>query len=274
MRTEVTASAFGRGTGGSCGLPVLTDAARDLDGPFRFRAQLPHGMPYTVQASTDLQVWRTLDMGIAESLNFEDAQAVELKYRFYRLLAGELHSANVIGYVHLDLPPGFSMIANPLDGACNSVGEIFKGWPEGTTLYKFNSALAQLSENAIKSGQWLNPAERVLPGEGVIIFNPRTESKSVCFVGEVMQGELCMRIPSGFSVRSSLIPQPGSLEELGFPLADGDVIHLFDRDQQRYVPHPYQRGQWIAGSPRVGPGESFWVAKTEPGHWTRTLLIA
>jgi hypothetical protein len=76
-------------------------------------------------------------------------------------------------------------------------------------------------------------------------------------------------------MRSSPVPQPGSLvEDLEFPIADGDVVHLFDRDKQQYVLHPYENGKWTAGAPMISVGEAFWVAKTEPGNWTRTLCVS
>jgi hypothetical protein len=172
------------------------------------------------------------------------------------------------------LPPGFSLIANQLSGSSNTVAELFKGWPNGTTLNKFDTQLFKLAENEVKEGQWTNPDERLAPGEGAIFFNPTTDYKPHSFVGEVMQGQLAIPIPAGFSVRSSLVPQPGHLhEDLQFPIAEGDVIHLFDRDRQQYHLHPYEGGKWKAGSPVVSVGESFWVAKTSPGNWIRSFTI-
>ena len=187
------------------------------------------------------------------------------------MLAGDVLSLNVIGYASVTLPPGFSMIANPLDGPSNSVGEMFKGWPDGTTLNKFDTRFFRLAENEIKFGKWTNPGEKLLPGEGAIFFNPTSDYKSHSFVGEVMQGNLSIPIPSGFSIRSSLLPLAGSLEELDFPISDGDVIHVFDRDRQTYVLYPYEGGKWTTGQPALSVGESFWVAKTSPGNWTQNF---
>ena len=61
---------------------------------------------------------------------------------------------------------------------------------------------------------------------------------------------------------------------MGFPIAEGDVVHLFDRDRQKYVLHPYEEGKWKSGPPLVSIGESFWIAKTEPGNWTKALSIS
>jgi hypothetical protein len=89
-----------------------------------------------------------------------------------------------------------------------------------------------------------------------------------------MLGQLSMPIPAGFSLRSSLVPKPGQLhEDLRFPITNGDVIHLFDRDRQQYVLYPFEDGKWTSGPPVLSVGEAFWVAKTSAGSWTRSLNI-
>ena len=85
-----------------------------------------------------------------------------------------------------------------------------------------------------------------------------------------MQGNFSTPIPAGFSIRSSIIPQAGSIDtDLGFPINNGDVIHLFDRDQQKYAQYAYEQGGWISGVPVVGLGESFWVGKKKAENWVR-----
>ena len=255
--------------------PSLTDAIRFPYGPFRFRTMLPKGTAIEVLASTDLKNWNPIWKSIAgqDPIEYVDSQAHKFSYRFYRLLAGEVYSRNVIGYVTITLPPGFSMIANPLEGSTNRIADQFGEWPDGTTLSKYDTRFFRLEENAVKDGQWQNSSEKLLPGEGAIFFNPTQEYKTHNFVGEAMYGNLSMPIPPGFSIRSSLLPHPGSLDDLHFPVADGDVIHLFDRDRQKYVLHPYENGKWSAGPPVVGLGESFWVAKAKAGNWMRRLAV-
>jgi len=129
-----------------------------------------------------------------------------------------------------------------------------------------------MTDNEVKHGKWSNPTEKLVLGEGAIFYNPTSDYNSLNFVGTVTQGRLSVPIPAGFSVRSSLVPQPGHLhEDLGFPITEGDVIHLFDHDQQKYVLYPFEDGKWTKGSPVVGICESFWVAKTEAANWTRTI---
>lgn len=252
--------------------PRLGEATRFPYGPFQFKTHLPKGTPFQIQVSTDLQNWNEIatSSATADVTEYLDSDASKFSYRFYRVVAREVCSGNIIGYVSVTLAPGFSMIANPLESQ-TTVAEFFKGWPDGTTLNRFDTRFFRLTENAVKTGKWTNTSDRLAPGEGAIFFNPTSDYKSVSFVGEVLQGQLSVPIPAGFSVRSSMLPLPGHLhEDLGFPISDGDVIHLFDRDRQKYVLHPYEDGKWTAGSPVVSVGESFWVAKTEPGNWTRT----
>jgi hypothetical protein len=254
--------------------PALKDAVRQPNGTFQCKVQLAKGTPFVVQSSIDAENWSPLINGVAtgELTSFADGQASRFNYRFYRLVAGKAQASNVLGYVSTTLPPGFSMIANPLESPTNSVGKVFKDWPDGTTLNKFDTQQFRLIENAVKFGQWTKPSESLRPGEGAIFFNPTSDYRSICFTGEVRTRNLSVVVSPGFSIRSSPFPQPGRLvEDLEFPIANGDVIHLFDRDKQQYVLHPYENDQWTDGTPMISVGEAFWVAKTEAGNWTRHL---
>jgi hypothetical protein len=216
--------------------------------------------------------------GVVTEENFEylDSDASKFSHRYYRVAAGDLFSINIVGYSTTTLPPGFSMISNPFEATCNSVTELFKDWPNGTMFSRFDMGLFRLNENCLKSGKWSNPSEQLSPGDGALLFNPTSDYKPLNFAGEVIQGSgLSIPVPAGFSVRSSLIPQAGDLvEDLKFPIAEGDVIHLFDRDSQKYVSYPYENGKWKSGAPMIGLGESFWVAKTSAQNWTRDLTVS
>lgn len=256
--------------------PFLTDAIRFPYGPFRFKAKVPKNVRYSVLASTDLLTWQPIaeEAARGESIEYMDSGAHKLSHRFYRLLVNDVFSANIIGYAAITLPPGFSLIANPLESPSNSVSSLFVGWPDDTTLNKFDTRLFRLSANEIKRGKWANATETLAPGEGAVFFNPTSDYKTHSFVGTVPLGNLSIPVPAGFSLRSSLVPQLGHLvDDLRFPIAEGDVIHLFDRDGQKYLVHPFENGKWTAGPPVLGVGEAFWVAKTEPGNWARTLEI-
>ncbi len=257
--------------------PTLGSPVRFPHGPFQFQIRLPLGSAYQVFASTDLQNWMVLSEGTAasEMVDYVDSEASRFSFRFYRVTTQISASTNVLGYAAVPFPPGFSMIANPFSAASNTVGSLLAGLPDGTTLCKFDTSLFRLTNNAVKLGKWVNASETLIPGEGAIIFNPTTDFKTLNFAGELNQGRLLNPIPSGFSIRSSLVPQPGRLNiDLGFPLTEGDVVHIFDRDQQRYVVYPFPSKIWDDNAPILGVGESFWIGKTTPGNWERNCTVS
>lgn len=276
MLDKVGGSLFSHRKSGNDSAPVLSEARRFPYGPFSFKASLSSGAAYTILASSDLNHWNPIASGTgsAQGLEYLDSDASKFSNRFYRVIANDLSSQNVIGFIAITLPPGFSLIANPLESPHNTVADLFKGWPEGTCLNRFDTRLFKLSENIFAHNRWTQPEEKLLPGDGAIFFNPTNDYKSHSFVGEVLQGHLARPVPAGFSLRSSSVPQAGNLaDDLHFPIADGDIIHLFDRDHQKYVLYPFENGKWKSGPPILGVGEAFWIAKTEPGNWTREVNL-
>jgi hypothetical protein len=252
--------------------PVLGPVIRFPYGAFQLKAGITKGVAFEIEATTDLEHWQTI---AAETIEYVDSDASKFSHRYYRIKAGTVYSANVMGYAAVTLAPGFSMIANPFVTPNNSVTDLLKDLPDGTRINRFDTRFFKLTENFFKGGRWTNPSEKLVPGEGAILFNPTPDYKVLSFVGDVMQGNLSMPIAGGFSIRSSLVPQAGRLHaDLGFPIAEGDVIHLYDRDRQKYVLYPYDPVAWNANPPVVSVGESFWVAKTSPGNWTRNISLS
>jgi len=186
--------------------------------------------------------------------------------------AQQVFSVNAVGFVNVVVPPKFSMIANPLTAPLNTIPALFAGVPEGTTIYKFDGTT--FSVNALDLGEWGNPAQTLVPGEGAFILNPGTAPFTVTFVGEVMQGALSNPLPANFSIKSSQVPQTGALDTvLGFPAVDGDTVYQFNSATQAYVVHALDLGEWGGGVPTPAVGESFFVKKTAAGNWTRTFSV-
>ena len=256
--------------------PHLHSGVRFPYGPFQFKFQIPKGASYEIQVSSNLQNWLAVSAGKSggEPVDYVDSEASKFSYRFYRVLAEAIFSDNVVGYVTINVPPGYSMIANPLQAPSNTISSILSDAPEGTTINKFDTRLFKLTENTVRAGKWINANETLVPGEGAIFFNPSSDFKNINFTGEVMQGNLLLPIAAGFSVRSSQIPKPGRLHsDLGFPISEGDVVHLFDRDRQNYVIYEYDAKKWDSNPPMVGVGEAFWIGKTKPGNWVQNLVV-
>jgi hypothetical protein len=273
---KVGGAAFFRQKAAAATPPLLSQAKRFPYGPFSFKAALPQGSSYTIFVSTDVIHWHPLGSGVAAEpvIEYIDSDASKFSSRFYRLLANDIPSQNVLGFVAVMLVPGFSLIGNPLDSPNNTVAELFEGWPDDTCVSKFDNRLYKLSDNRLQRGRWSRLEEKLAPGDGAIFYKPSNDYKSHSFVGELQQGNLAMPVQAGFSLRSSLVPRAGNLQDdLAFPIADDDVIHLFDRERQKYLLHPFEKGKWQNGPPILGVGESFSVAKTAAANWTQEVVL-
>jgi hypothetical protein len=185
--------------------------------------------------------------------------------------AQTVFSVNAVGYVNTVVPAGFSIIANPLDAESNTVGALFAGVPDGTTIYKFDASTGAYNINTLLFGSWTNANESLEPGEGAFINNPGAEM-TVTFVGEVRQGDLTTSLPAGFSIASSQVPQEGMLgTDLAFPAGDGDTIYLFRNGT--YEIFNFFFGAWSPSDPTVNVAEGFFVNKAAPGDWMRTFSV-
>jgi len=189
--------------------------------------------------------------------------------------AGTVYSINSVGYVNVDVPVGFSMIANPLDAGDNSLNNIIPlDAPSGTTIYKFkvnDGAFSSIS-TYVTTGFWgPNGDETLAPGEGAFIYAP--SAFSITFSGEVMQGELVNPLSAGFSIVSSQVPQAGSLSSLGFtPATGGDTVYKFNNGSGSYDIHTYITGSlWGPSEPSVEVGESFFLFSQGAGSWNRNF---
>jgi hypothetical protein len=112
----------------------------------------------------------------------------------------------------------------------------------------------------------------LVPGEGVFILAPAVAT--VTFVGEVPAGNLSNPIPQGFSIRSSQVPQAGTVSALGYVAVEGDQISIWDEATQKYATHGFEFGEWSGGEPSLGVGEAFFINSPAAKNWTRTFDIS
>jgi hypothetical protein len=185
--------------------------------------------------------------------------------------SAQVYSVNVVGYINVPVPPGFSMIANQLDSGNNTVASLLPSVPDGVAIYKFVNGSYLI--NGYEFGEWSLPNMTLNPGEGAFIFNPTAAAFNALFVGEVKQGSLQTGIPAGFSIVASQVPQTGALDTvLGFPVADGDTVYLFNNATGNYSISGFEFGEWnIVPTPKVG--EAFFVNKVSAVVWTRDFTV-
>ena len=184
--------------------------------------------------------------------------------------AQTVYSVNAVGFVNVTIPPGFSIVCNPLEGAANTAPALFPSVPLGTTLYKFSGGAFLL--NTFGFSGWGSTTETYVPGEGFFIKNPTATPYINTFVGNVKQGTLTTPVSSGFTLVGSQVPQSGLVvTDLQAPVAQFETIYKYDGTQ--YLPYVLGFSGWNPSEPTVNVGEGFFLKKNNPGTWTRTFSV-
>jgi len=192
--------------------------------------------------------------------------------------AQTVYSVNAVGFVNVECPPGFSMIANPLAAATNTVVALFPNVASGTQIFKFNPATGGFVSSAYSSflGAWTDPNMTLVPGEGFFYRNPGASTVTNTFVGNVQQGTLTTSLGSGFSLVSSQVPQQGLVAtDLGLPTDAGTTVFKFSNAANGYQSFAFSSflGGWTPSEPSVGVGEGFFVKRSATGSWTRSFSV-
>jgi len=196
--------------------------------------------------------------------------------------AGAVYSVNAVGYVNTTLVPGYNLISNPLIAANNTIQSLFgTQLPDGSLVYKYNGTGYVTAQYDELSGGFIPAAAAsttVMPGEGVFVRIGGTAPVTVTFVGEVPQGAASNQtIPAGFSIRSSTVPQEGTVADLQFPAADGDTVYQYE--STRAVPGYYTSiydelsGTWSPALKSLKVGEAVFVRKAASATWTRNFSV-
>jgi hypothetical protein len=185
-------------------------------------------------------------------------------------------SSNVVGYVNLDLVPGWNLIANPLDAGVNTLEALIQGVPDGTSVMKFQDGGFTTASNYDELFEAWEFDYSINPGEGFFINVP--EACTVTFVGEVKAGTHSVAIPAGWSMAASPTPVAGTLDEIGFAapvVEDGDSVMAWNPAKQGYnTMNNYDElfEAWEFDQ-TVDVGEAFFVNKASASTWTRTFEI-
>jgi len=203
----------------------------------------------------------------------------------------QVYSVNVVGFVNLTIPPGFSMISNPLNGTANTIGALLTGSgatvPSGTHVFKFDPNTSTFENNRfLSSSGWADPNMTMNPGEGVFIQNNSGASFTITFVGTVQTGALSLSMSAGYNIVSIQTPTGGLLDDttangLNFPLANGDHFFFYNNANTSYDTYRFLGSTWqgpngsggigSSAAPQVAVGQAFWVQKAVLTSWNRTF---
>lgn len=255
--------------------PRLLYPVRHAGGEFEFQLSAERGKPVDLEISRDFKNWERLKRITPEAdlVAVSDRKAGQASALFYRARADDLKS-NYLGFVSLELAPGYSMVANPLQPDSHEIARLFPNPPEGSILSKYSLASQSISSNKFQDGQWSVPGEPLMPGEGAVFFNPQDVPAQLTFVGDAAREPQTVPLQKGASLRGALLPVAGRLDaDLGFPLSAGDAVSLYHRERKEYIEHRWDGARWNeeSGPPILQLGEAFWISKTESAVWLQRL---
>ncbi|MBI3414182.1 MAG: hypothetical protein HY043_02490 [Verrucomicrobia bacterium] len=165
--------------------------------------------------------------------------------------------------------PGLSLFGNPTI-AQHTVAEVFQTPKNGTVVYLFDNLTQTYDVNVFDFGEWGEPNQVVLPGQGGFVFNPSSESLDVIFVG-TNRGGLGFSRSTGKSVfylvtcssRSGCLAEfftdrsRGSMFPGSTSLQTGDMAYRFYNN--RWYISKFENGFWQDGGPYLEAGEAMFL---------------
>jgi len=194
----------------------------------------------------------------------------------------QVYSVNSVGYVNLSLTPGFSLIANPLQGTNNQLSTVIPVAPDGTQVLTWNTGAQTFNSASVFDGdvnQWF-PNGSLPVGIGAFINLP--VASTITFVGEVTQGPaITNQVSNNYSLLANMVPQTISLTAAGFPAQDGDQYLAWDNTTHAYKAAIVYDGDalaWFgpggAATPTPAVGEGFFYYTTAGARpWTRSFTV-
>jgi hypothetical protein len=210
--------------------------------------------------------------------------------------SSNVYSVNVVGYVNLTTPPGFSMIDNQLSSSNNTIIDVLgnantAGVLQDAQVLKYIKATASYTLDTYDagSGGWVDaltgdPATNtVAPGTGFFFYNARNTNIVLTLVGNVPQGTNTVPLTTGFSLIGTPPPVPLNLRSTnGFPAVQ-DMQFL--RFTNNTGPGNYDTiivfdsGDWynsFTGDPQEpvpGLGQGYFIYNPGSSTWTNIFIV-
>jgi hypothetical protein len=191
-------------------------------------------------------------------------------------VAQNVYSLNIVGYVNVPVPAGYSLLANPLKaGVTNGANEIMTPI-DGSIYLTWNGVGFDYRSYDSGFGGWIdsnflpaNPPE-LPPGKGFFLLNPGAATTAT-FVGEVIPAPgvtNALAIPAGYSLLGSPLPASATgitAAPVRLPLIDGMVILTWNGVGYNYRSYDTGFGGWIdsnflpASEPSYTVGQGFFL---------------
>jgi hypothetical protein len=208
-----------------------------------------------------------------------------------------VYSLNIVGYVNVAVPAGFSILSNPLDdglGDGNAIGSVLSNTntPATTQVFLYSPSGGFGNPETYFAGfGWLPGTDSLPPGTGFFYFSP--SATNVTFVGQIAAGTYTNALAANsFNLVGSVVPEslplgaPGIPNTLGIPASANDQVF-------RYNPALYSGGYdsityfsgfgWIdsavgldpnnTNGPALNVGEGVFLFSGSGGNWVETFSV-
>lgn len=191
--------------------------------------------------------------------------------------SAQVYSVNSVGYINVPISVGYNLISNPLvpSGGALTLNSVLPNAAEDEVVFTWNPQTQGYNNSIYVDGIGWAPNLTLAPGEG--FFYQAFSAGTVTFVGEVRQtggGLQDKPIVVGFNLVSSQVPQAATLDALGVPGNEDDVVFRWNAAAQSYqVGGTYVPGLGWAGGTTVGVAEAFFVQASAPLTWSRSFNV-
>jgi len=201
--------------------------------------------------------------------------------------AQAVYSQNVVGYVNVVFPAGYTMVNVPLntDGT-NNAETVLKTLQTGDTLLTWNGGGYDIS-TYLDVGSWIdangNPiaAPTLMPGKGFFYQNAQGTPQTNTFVGQVTSSNT-IPLLAGYNMIGLTAPVGASIEStnISLPFQTGDTILTWNGggyDISTYL----DVGTWIDANgnpisiPNLSVGQGFFYQNAQGAteSWTQNVKI-
>jgi hypothetical protein len=176
-----------------------------------------------------------------------------------------VYSVNIVGYVNKPIISGLQVVANPLTATNNALSTIIPTPPDFSQVLRWNGSDFDVATYFFGWDQDFV----INPGEGVFIN--ASGSFTNTFVGEIVPGSYTNNLPTGLSLKSSIVPIGGTADEIGLTagVGDFDQVLKWNTGTGDYDVSTYFFGWDI--TPSLSVAEGAFINAGAPRQWVQTL---
>jgi hypothetical protein len=195
--------------------------------------------------------------------------------------ADAIYTVNAVGYINVDVWPGYNLLANAfaedlvLQGSYDF--STASGEPiAGLTVYKYVRETHSFETSVYDpSSRTFSRPLRIASGEGFFVFNPAGTAVTLTQVGSISQGTITYSLGKGLHLLGAKVPRRGPISEvLQMPPIPGAQVYLVGKGggYQIFTYDEFGEG-WIPFEPWIVPGEGFWLRLPEAATWSHEFQV-